>query len=449
MPAADTAQGLGTPRDLARRFEALTSAPHIALAVSGGSDSLALLHLVQDWRVTLGSEAPEVSVLTVDHRLREGSGDEAEAVAAACAALDMRHETLAWRGDKPEAGLPEKAREARYGLMTDWCVAHGATHLGVAHTQDDQAETVIMRLARGSGLDGLSGMAPVSLRAGISLVRPLLDLQRHALRDYLGARGVMWIDDPSNEDPQFERIRVRKAAPELSALGLSTDSLALTAARLRRVRAAIDDAVARAMATCVEVDPAGVFAILRTPWLDQPEEIRLRLLSGCLRAGGGSDTHLSAAGLERTAGTLSEDEGWKGTFGGCHIVSGGGEIILVREAGRMSRSGDAVVPGTSQLWDGRFRVKVDCSGTSAAPDGKFCVRALMDDGWAEVRKSGLSCPKTYREGLVSLWHLDRLIAVPHLGYRDADANTHVKFSADFCNFPLVEGAKVVDRLGAI
>ncbi len=185
-------------------FAPFESRPVLAVAVSGGRDSLALALLAHEWAVVRNGH---VAALIVDHGLRA----EAPVEAAATRDLLCRHgiDILQWTGAKPAHGLQEAARQARYGLLFDACRSRGILHLLVAHHADDQAETVAMRAARGSGPDGLAGMAALVERRHARLLRPLLSVPRARLSATLEARGVAWIDDPSNTDRRFERARLR------------------------------------------------------------------------------------------------------------------------------------------------------------------------------------------------------------------------------------------------
>jgi tRNA(Ile)-lysidine synthase len=199
---------------------------HIALAVSGGSDSTALLHLavLQSRRI---AHPPEITAITVDHRLRSGSTAEARAVESMCAALGVRHITLPWEGAKPSSGIQDAARTARRNLIAAAAVRIGAEAVLTGHTFDDQLETVAMRQKRGPG-PGLAGISPVSFvfndaGAGepVLFKRPLLETSRAALRGFLHGTGTSWIDDPSNENAAYERVAIRK---ELAAYGFEARS---------------------------------------------------------------------------------------------------------------------------------------------------------------------------------------------------------------------------------
>lgn len=444
MPgAADTDRPLAGA-DLVSRLEDLAGSEAIALGVSGGSDSTALMHVAAAWTAGKGASAPPVTVLTVDHGLRPEAAEEAAAVKREAGRLGLRHVTLVWDGDKPRSGLAARARAARYGLMAGWCRANDAKRLFVAHTRDDQAETLVMRLARGSGLDGLSGMDPEKMLDGIVLVRPFLDVSRQQLRTFLNGLGASWFDDPSNVDDAYERVRIRKALVELEAIGVSSEKLAVSARRLRRARQALGAMTAAAMRRHVEAHATGYCSVSTGLLSDEPEEIALRVLASCLTAVGGLDYPPRHSALEALLAELRRRDTATRTLGGCRIGFADGRLDILREPGRMPAEPVPISAGETVVWDGRFRVRYGCGGRCRAGDGQITVRPLCSEGWDKVKTDGPALPKALREGLVSFWRGDDPVAVPHLSYRSADLGADMTFSADFCNFALLEGARIVD-----
>jgi len=273
-------------RDAKRLFAGLASTPAIVLAVSGGPDSVALMWLAARWRRGL-SRGPRLIAVTVDHGLRPEAAREARDVKRLAQSLDLPHSTLRWTGPKPRTGVPAAAREARYRLLAQAARKHGATHVLTAHTRDDQAETLLMRMLRGSGIAGLSAMARETEREGVRLMRPLLDISKARLIATLNKARVSFADDPTNRDPAFTRPRLRALMPALAEEGGDARSLARLAARLARANAAVEvlaDGAERYLAL-KEKDAsrpgfdAALFAAM-------PEEIRLRLLKRAIdRAG--------------------------------------------------------------------------------------------------------------------------------------------------------------------
>jgi len=273
-------------RDAKRLFAGLASTPAIVLAVSGGPDSVALMWLAARWRRGL-SRGPRLIAVTVDHGLRPEAAREARDVKRLAQSLDLPHSTVRWTGPKPRTGVPAAAREARYRLLAQAARKHGATHVLTAHTRDDQAETLLMRMLRGSGIAGLSAMARETEREGVRLMRPLLDISKARLIATLNKARVSFADDPTNRDPAFTRPRLRALMPALAEEGGDARSLARLAARLARANAAVEvlaDGAERYLAL-KEKDAsrpgfdAALFAAM-------PEEIRLRLLKRAIdRAG--------------------------------------------------------------------------------------------------------------------------------------------------------------------
>lgn len=252
--------------------------PAIVLAVSGGPDSVALLWLAARWRSRL-KRGPRLIAVTVDHGLRKTSAAEALDVARLARTLGVEHRTLRWRGAKPKTGVPAAAREARYRLLATAARACGATHVATAHTSDDQAETLLMRLLRGSGVAGLAAMAAETEREGVRLVRPLLDLSKAQLVATLEAAGIAFADDPTNRDMTFMRPRLRALMPVLAEEGADARTLSRLASRLARANAAVEvlaDGAERYLSATDRGASRGGYDARAFAAL--PEEIRLRLL---------------------------------------------------------------------------------------------------------------------------------------------------------------------------
>jgi tRNA(Ile)-lysidine synthase len=278
-------------------FNDLHSAPALVIAVSGGPDSTALLVLAARWRAAR-KQGPALLAVTVDHGLRPESAREARAVKRLAGKLGIRHRTLRWTGSKPTTALQEEARYVRYQLLAAAARGAGAPCVLTAHTLDDQAETVLLRMARGSGLSGLGAMARQTLlpitgphttgatgkktdkKTAIVLVRPLLDLPKSRLIATLAAMGISFVDDPSNRDPRFTRPRLRELMTALAAEGLDARRLALLARRLRRADATIEAAVdaATAVVTDVPLSKRGPFSMDAEKLSGLPAEVALRVL---------------------------------------------------------------------------------------------------------------------------------------------------------------------------
>src|SRR6185503_12487893 len=260
-------------------FSDLSGFPVLLLAVSGGPDSTALMMLMARWRAARKS-GPRLIAVTVDHGLRAEAKREAAAVARLARKLKLSHRTLRWTGVKPKTGLQEAARNARYRLLAAAARQAGASHILTAHTRDDQAETFMMRMSRGSGLTGLASMRRLSelpAAPGFRLVRPLLGVPKARLLATLKAAKIPYADDPSNRDPRFTRARFRKLMEALAAEGLGSDALALLVDRLAR---AADAAAAERLADEMFIETAGPprIALETTRFAALPDEFRLRLI---------------------------------------------------------------------------------------------------------------------------------------------------------------------------
>lgn len=249
----------------------------VALAVSGGPDSMALAALVSGWVLEAGRVPAHV--LIVDHGLRSESADEARRVKGWLEALPgLSVQILRWTGDKPSAAIMEKARAARYRLLDEYCEEKGISTLFLAHHRDDQAETFLIRLAKGSGLDGLSGMTAARGGGAVMLLRPFLGVPKARLVATCRARGVPFVEDPSNANPVWLRPRLRASREILEREGLDSKRLAQTAARLARAREALDFYARQAHDAALRSREAGSARLDYATLLACPEEARLRVL---------------------------------------------------------------------------------------------------------------------------------------------------------------------------
>lgn len=333
----------------------LNAMRHVALAVSGGSDSMALLRLVAAWS-TSRVDPPRLSVLTVDHGLRDESASDARQVAAWTRDLGLPHHTLMWTGAKPRTGLQSKARKARYDLMVAWCRANDADAILTGHTRDDQAETVLMRLARTKSPASLSGIPAVGQWDGVVLVRPLLALGRQSLRDQLQTIGQAWIDDPSNVDPRFERVRIRRQLAAQVPREISAGRLAHLSVIATRVDGLLDRCAGQWINFWLREDDAGVcFAPLAS--LDGlPPLLQQRILAGIVGHYGGGALKPEAAELARLCSWLFEGTTARCTLGGAVVGKRKSTFWVTRETARIDSRPVVLENGHEIIWDGRFAI---------------------------------------------------------------------------------------------
>jgi tRNA(Ile)-lysidine synthase len=431
VPAAETASSISDTA-LEARFAPFADVGHLALAVSGGADSLALLLLAQRWRFARAS-GPQLLVLTVDHGLRPESAAEARFVGEVAARYGLAFRSLRWQGPAPTAGVEAAARAARYSLLLDAARTEGATHLATAHHRDDQAETFLMRLARGSGVYGLAAMSSDVDRDGIRLVRPLLDVPHEWLVAVVRDAGLTAVEDPHNTDPGFDRVRFRQLMPMLAAEGLDAATLAATARRLGRAATALDTYVGRLFAEAAEVDAYGAVRLNADGWCGEPEEVRLRALARIVRAVGGGayvprldSLEALEAAMRRAAqppgGGQGEDKLVR-TLAGVVIDLRKGSFRFQRELGRAGLAEISVKSGFAGVWDGRFAVRATLAG-----DGSFTIGALGPEG---RRQFAICVPKGMPRAIEALPALRRngaILAVPGLDIA-AETAADVRFEA--------------------
>lgn len=375
----------------------------LGVAVSGGGDSMALLRLLA------GSGRP-LRAATVDHALRDASAAEAAMVALACAGMAVPHDTLVWRHGAVRGNLQDAARRARRALLGDWALRHGIAAIALGHTADDQAETVLMGLARGAGVDGLAGMRARWTEGGVTFHRPLLAVARADLRAFLSAEGQDWAEDPSNDDDRFARTRARRALAALAPLGIGTAALGRVAANLAEARDALDAAAGRAFARMGRAE-AGAVLLDRAGLAGLPAETARRILSGALRwvAGGAHAPRGPATGRVLEAVRAGRDA----TLAGCRIRARDATAIIAREP----RAVAGLVAATHAPWDGRWRL-----AGPHAPDlhlaalGAAGLRACPD--W---RATGL--PRDVLAVTPAVWRGGSLVAAPLAGRPEGWAAT--------------------------
>jgi tRNA(Ile)-lysidine synthase len=418
VPAAEAARpiDLDTSKDL---FEPLGFHAHVALAVSGGSDSTALMWLVARWAGAL-VHPPKISVLTVDHGLRPEAAGECARVADWAKALRLAPHILTWKGPKPESGLQAGARALRYALLTDWCRAHQASLLVTGHTLEDQAETLLMRLARGSGIRGLSAMRSDET-GDILLERPLLKVRRAHLRATLEAAGHPWIDDPSNEDRRFERVRLRKALPMLAELGLTAEALARSAERLGRALQPIDGLVREFVDRHVDIRPEGFALVDKVGFHKLDDEIAIGVLERLLGHLGGGDEPPRLMAVEAFHHWLRRGDARSRTLAGCRIAQRQRHLLIGREAGRISATPVDIAAGESLLWDNRFEVTI---AGADAPCQILPVKGLKLDRNPHI-------PAFVQESLPAILIGGEVVAVPGLGFLGKSAPKGLGASAEF------------------
>lgn len=374
----------------------------LGLAVSGGGDSMAMLHLA----VRAGIA---VRVATVDHGLRPGSRAEAEAVARLCAGLGVPQAILTWQGWDGRGNLQARARAARRALLGDWAQREGLAAVALAHTSDDLAETLLMRLARGAGVDGLAAMAAEWQEGGVTFLRPLLAASRAGLRDYLAGIGADWIEDPSNAADRFDRVRARRALAALAPLGLGAPVLAEVAQHLGQARQALE-AACDAAALRLVTETAGMVRIA-AGFRGEPAEMRRRLIGRVLHWIAPAPYGPRGPAVQALLARLAA--GGPAQLAGCHVLPAGQGLLVFREA----RAVAGLACPQDGRWDGRWRVE-----GPALAGGE--LRALGAAGLAQMPDwRSLGLPRAALLSLPALWQGGVLRAAPLLPQGQPGATT--------------------------
>ena len=297
----------------------------LAIAVSGGVDSVCLLH----WAVTSGLN---ITALHVNHGLRDAADTETQYVIELCEKLSVPYQVFYWTDDKPTTGLEAAARDARYKFMTDWCIANNIDALMVAHQADDQIETFLMNLSRGSGVSGLSAMQPESYRDGVKIVRPLLGIFRSELIKYCDDNGIKYFCDEMNDDENYTRVKIRKNRHLLSEkLGISDARILLAIENLSRTRDALDSDIASRVSSVMYDD----YALFSDSFLfDLPPDIGLKFIGVLIQTIGGNNYQPRLNSLVFALSKLKSD--CKFTLGHCTVRRFKNQILIVPEGAKTS-----------------------------------------------------------------------------------------------------------------
>lgn len=392
----------------------------VGLAVSGGGDSMALMHLFAEWRERFPLDNSRDVVFSVDHGVRDGAADEVKMVISCAETLGFTGVPLKLEGLDQGASLQERARDARYEAIASEMKVMGLSCLLTAHTLDDQAETFLMRLRRGSGIDGLTSMFPQRELYGVQIMRPLLSLNGQVLRELLKERGVSWVEDPSNENEDFERVEVRNLLKNLDADGRLSDMIGQTVCRLQRGRMALEDQALAFIKTHVTMHRIGVLQVKFEEYLELPLDVQIRVLRRVLLAFGAEGRSLSS--LEGGAHHLASMGEEKFVLAGVMCERRmDGLLQFSRESGRAPFEIVEHDFGTDQrlvIWDHRIGVRVPDDFKGALQFRGFTKSEISQ--LAEKYKGlGQAYPRfaiarSLLPSVVGVWCDGQLLAVPQL-----------------------------------
>lgn len=302
----------------------------MVVGVSGGADSLYLTHLLYQWAKR---RKYQLLAVTINHNLRSDSAQEAKWVHRQLEKHGINHTILTWEGSKPKTRIEERARNKRYDLLIDFCHQHKANTLFLAHHQQDQAETFFARLTRGSGLDGLCGISPITQRSDITIVRPLLNTPKALILKALKQNHLKWVEDPMNQDTNYERVRWRQAQSQLDKLGLSANYISKSTHRLQRAKTALDFYAQEFLKNHLQKSPYGFVAIDSKLFETLPMETRIRVLIHILNLFKKNNAILSLESIEKIALTFPKHA----TLAGCQWVISHKKIFVAPELKSLSQ----------------------------------------------------------------------------------------------------------------
>lgn len=411
-------------------------APRLAVACSGGPDSMTLVKLAQGW---VNKNGGAIAALIVDHRLRDDSTEEAKRVLNWLTQWGVDARILTRSGARPASNLQAHAREARYRLLIDWCRNAGCLHLLLGHHGDDQVETIRMREARGSGADGLAGMAPILEYADVRLLRPLLPFPKTRVKATVEALKIPSVDDPSNTDTRFDRVRIRRL--------LATDTGRQDGDLSREQRCRSTDRKAREiemtalLANACDIYPEGYAILDPRVWNAAPDSVGSRALSGLCTAIGGRRHPPHRQKVERLQDAIrSASMGGGRTLAGCRITPNRDKLMIYRETALIEEP----IPLRNQsIWDGRFSIKgsSNASGNASGSSSAFTVGKLGMEG---LRRLRIDCPslsmgqvpQVVCATLPAIWGLEGVYHVPHLSYSRKSGGVDGPSSFEFRYAPI-------------
>ena len=381
---------------------------NIGVAVSGGGDSLALLYLSAEWALKNGRR---LSSATVDHGLRTDSKFECEYVKKISSELSIEHTTLEWV-EKPSGNMQSLARDARHRLLSKWAIDKSLSVVLFGHTLDDNAETLIIRLSRGSGVDGLTGIPIIKNINNLRIFRPLLNISRDQLRSYLIEKGIKWIDEPSNLDDRFQRIKVRNLLPQLATVGLTANRLLSLAEHMSRAKLALDSEVISFARANIKQKLWGDLEIEYEPFIHLASEYQFRLLSGALRWISGNDYRPRFKTLKTLLALITSQQNLRGfSLMGSIVKCKKGKIILTREF--------AAVPKTQSInkkkfiWDKRWSVTVGYSKIGYSDRSDLTIGPLGKNGVSQIERcQTVGIPMDALLSSVTLFEKDNVLCVP-------------------------------------
>jgi tRNA(Ile)-lysidine synthase len=351
----------------------------VAIATSGGADSMCLALLAAQWAQQF---SVKIVCLIVNHNLRAEAGEEAQIIADFLNKQGMESHILEWVGDKPTSGIQNNAREARYCLLCEWCNQHNVEILLTAHNMHDQAETIMMRIQHGTGIDGLAGIPVYTERQGVKIIRPLLRYSRQQILATLQASNWQYIEDPSNSNNKFTRVKIRQLLEKLDAENLLANRLNTLASNAARAVSFINKFVNKTLKNIAKKKRLGYITLDFEKFIELEEEIALRVLCRVFNYFNKADYAPRLESLIYVYKQIKHGVKFHITLAGCEVKGDGNMITIWRENANMEREArtlQALTVGKEMLWDKRFIIKAD-------KDNLFVRQTMLED-WQIIKRS--------------------------------------------------------------
>ena len=414
-------------KKLIKIFNAQIIDSKIAIAVSGGVDSMVLMNLAKE---SDSLNDKNVFILVVDHGLRAESKQEAKFVKNEAKKLGFPTRILKWKGSKPNKRIQEEARNKRYSLLINFCRENNINNLYLAHHLDDQIETFLFRMFRGSGLQGLTSFSSSYERNGLTLIRPLIDTPKSELISYARRKKINWVEDPSNENQKYDRVKLRKVLPLIYKEGFDKKVFLKSVKKLRLANQALDQITKEFVLQYVIINKNISVFIKQELFLTAPEDVKLRVLQNTIRIFSGeryySPNYLKILNLMNWA--RNDNDISAKTLGGTIFRKRKGGLILYKEVKKLNDIKPIKLSKSKyKAWDNRFLIKINKSVKGEISYlGNEGVKILKSK--KILGKKGFNgIPLTALYSIPAMWDGKRLISAPFFDYSvDNSVNLKVK-----------------------